>query len=111
MQIDFERIENTAIPGFKGGDGVTEARMFFDGNSRIMICRIKPRSSIGVHTHETSSEVMFFISGHGKAVCDGVEEIIRPGVAHFCPRGSTHTVVNTGDDDLVMYAAVTEFKQ
>ena len=111
MRFVFDEMENTVIPGFKGGDGSVEARMYYDGKVRIMSCHIKPHSSIGVHTHENNCEVMFFTSGHGVATCDGVDEPVSAGVCHYCPKGSTHTVVNTGDDDLVMYATVTELNQ
>ncbi|MFQ9915981.1 MAG: hypothetical protein ACLRWQ_05885 [Flavonifractor plautii] len=44
-------MEETAIPGFKGGEGVTHARMFADGCNRIMRGRLEPGCSIGLHTH------------------------------------------------------------
>ena len=36
MKVEFGAMEETAIPGFKGGEGVTHARMFADGRNRIM---------------------------------------------------------------------------
>ena len=36
MKVEFGAMEETAIPGFKGGEGVTHARMFADGCNRIM---------------------------------------------------------------------------
>ena len=111
MRIVFDEIENYPFNSFKGGEGVTDSRMFYDGKSRIMQASIRLGSSIGVHTHENNCEVMFFISGSGTVVCDGVEEPVGPGVCHYCPRGSTHSVTNTGDTDLVMYATVTELDQ
>lgn len=46
--------------------------------------------------------------GTGVAVCDGAEEALAPGVMHICPQGSTHSIANTGDDDLVMLAIVVK---
>lgn len=106
MQIDFDSIETQSLPRFKNGEGMMMARMFFDGSVRVLSARLKPGSSIGSHTHTDGSEVMFFLSGEGKAVCDGVEEPLKAGSCHYCPKGSTHMVVNTGDEDLMMYCVV-----
>ncbi len=42
MKVEFGAMEETAIPGFKGGEGVTHARMFADGRNRIMRGRLEP---------------------------------------------------------------------
>ena len=65
MKVEFGAIEETAIPGFKGGEGVTHARMFADGRNRIMRGRLEPGCSIGLHTHEGSCEMIFVLSGEG----------------------------------------------
>lgn len=108
MKIDFSGIELSSIPNFKNGTGITDANIFFDGKNRILLCRIRPGSSIGLHTHETNSEIMFFLSGQGRVVCDGEEEIVGKGSCHYCPKGSSHTTINTGSEDLVLYAVVAE---
>ncbi len=41
MKVEFGAMEETAIPGFKGGEGVTHARMFADGRNRIMRGRLE----------------------------------------------------------------------
>ena len=68
MKVEFGVIEETAILGFKGGEGVTHARMFADGRNRIMRGRLEPGCSIGLHTHEESSEIVYVLSGTGKAL-------------------------------------------
>ena len=68
MKVEFGAMEETAIPGFKGGEGVTHARMFADGCNRIMRGRLEPGCSIGLHTHEGSSEIVYVLSGTGKAL-------------------------------------------
>jgi len=50
----------------------------------------------------------YIISGIGKGFCDGVEETLRPGVMHICPKGSEHSIVNTGEEDLVMLTIVVK---
>ena len=90
-----------------GGDGSIIAAMHIDSSGKIMRVRIHPNSSIGMHTHETNYEVCFVISGKGKAVFNGTEETLAPGVCHYCPKGESHTLINTGDEDLVFFAVVS----
>ena len=40
----------------------------------------------------------YIISGIGKAFCDGIEEALKPGVMHICPKGSEHSIVNILDN-------------
>ena len=39
---------------------------------------------------------------------DEKEELLAAGCCHICPRGSEHSIINTGDDDLVMLTVVVE---
>lgn len=50
----------------------------------------------------------YILAGQGKAICDGKEELLQPGVLHICPQGSTHSIENTGDEDLVMLTLVVK---
>lgn len=106
--IDFNKLSETIIPNFYGGEGDTVARMFVDENNRIMKGRLAPNCSIGTHCHETSSEIIFIISGKGKAVLNGEEEFLTEGSCHYCTKGQTHTLINIGDNDLVFYAVIPQ---
>ena len=66
MRIAFDEMDETVIPQFRGGQKETRARMFFDGQNRIMRGVLIPGASIGLHTHETSSEIIYILSGTGK---------------------------------------------
>lgn len=46
--------------------------------------------------------------GSGKAICNGKAEIFTVGVCHVCKKGSSHSIINTGDEDLVMLTVVSE---
>lgn len=108
MIIDYKKEKPSAYPNFKGGEGVMNACMFFDERNRILSARLEPGATIGLHRHETSSEIMFFLSGTGKAVIEGVEEPVSAGTCHYCPKGAQHTLINTGSEDLCFYAVVPE---
>lgn len=82
------------------------AKMFMDERDRIIPCRIHTGGSIGLHKHETSDDINYIISGSGKAICDGIEEFLTEGTCHICRKGSEHSIVNTGDEDLVLLTVV-----
>lgn len=108
MTIDYNKEEFVSLPHFKGGEKEMRAKMFFDGKNRIMHSYLIPGASIGLHRHETSSEIMFFVSGTGKAIIDGVEERVSPDMCHYCPKGCEHTLINDGTENLEFYAVVPE---
>lgn len=108
MLIDFNTIEERRGPGINGGTGELSAKMYIDKQRKIIPCRIHPGGSIGLHQHLTSDDINYIISGVGKAICDGHEEKLVQGVCHICKKGSKHSIINTGTDDLVMITIVVE---
>lgn len=108
MKIDFNQLESTTIPNMNNGDGTLSARMFNNASYRIIPTSIHPNSSIGSHVQESGDDLNYVIKGTGIAVCDGVEEELLPGVMHICPQGSTHSIRNTGKEDLVLLSIVVK---
>lgn len=108
MLIDFNSIEEKAFPAFKGGEKELNAKMFFDGQNRVMQARLLPGASIGMHTHDTSSEIMFFTEGCGSVIIDGEKFAVKAGDVHYCPKGHTHTLINDSDAELKFSAVVPQ---
>ena len=115
MIIRFDEMDITVLPQFKGGEKVFAANMFFDGTNRIFRGRLEPGASIGNHTHEDSCEIIFIISGSGTLLeqepgCNDYKiQSITAGSCLYCPKGHTHSLMNTsGNEDLVFYAVVAE---
>lgn len=108
MIIDFKNMEETVIPNFKGGEKQIAAKMHFDGKNRILHGRLESGATIGLHTHETSSEIIYFLEGSGKVLMDGEYERLSAGMCHYCPKGHTHSLINDSDADLVFFAVVPE---
>lgn len=108
MKLDFDTMEETAIPRFRDGEKTTYAHMFVDGHNRIMRGRLEPGASIGLHTHAGSSEIIYILSGTGKALYDGEEEALAPGDCHYCPEGHAHSLINDGSEDLTFFAVVPQ---
>lgn len=108
MLIDFSALEEQKIPQFRGGEKVTTARMFVHDLGKIMSGSLEPGASIGMHTHDTSSETIYILSGSGKVVYDGETERVQPGSCHYCPKGHTHSLINDSDADLTFLAVIPE---
>ena len=106
MKIDFDKLEKKIIKEFKGGVGELLLRKFEDDTCKIMRSTLTKDSTIRLHKHEDDSEILYILSGKGYAICDGKREELSKGVVHYCPKDSEHTVINTGDTNLEMYAIV-----
>ena len=108
MILAFDAMETTELAQFYGGEKCVRAKMHMDGLNRIMLTRLEPGASIGMHTHETSSEIIYILSGSGKVICDGETEILHTGSCHFCPKGHTHSLINDSNGDLAFFAVIPE---
>lgn len=108
MIIDFNGIKEMRVSGMNNGTGEMTAKMYMDEYRKIIPCRIHAGGSIGLHKHETSDDMNYIISGIGKAICDGREEPLAAGTCHICPKDSEHSIMNTGDEDLVLLTVVVE---
>ena len=112
MTIDFNKIDISILPNFKGGEKEFAANMFFDGTNRIFKGRLIPGATIGMHTHDDSCEVIFILEGRGTILESepGAEVTgmsVGEGDCLYCPKGHAHSLMNTSaEDDLVFYAVV-----
>ena len=106
MKLQFSKLPVTFLEHFYGGEGALQANMHVDAYNKILYGRLVPGATIGYHQHETSSEVIYILSGTGKTVTDGVEETLMAGDCHYCKKGQFHSLANAGEDDLVFFAVV-----
>ena len=109
MIIDFNTIEEVANPQFKGGEGNTIFRTYNDGQNKIMRGRLDVGCSIGLHKHETNSEIIFILSDEARCLYDDGEERLVPGQCHYCPKGHSHSLINaSATEPLTFFAIVPE---
>ena len=108
MLIDFNRIKEVTAPGMNNGAGTVTAKLYMGEQGKIITSSINPGGAIGLHKHETSDDINYILFGKGKAICDGQEEILSPGMCHIGKKGSEHSLENTGDEDLVLLTVVVE---
>ena len=59
MLLNFGQIPETVIPNMRGGEGQVAAHMFTDSCNKIMKGLLAPGCTIGLHTHDTSSEIIY----------------------------------------------------
>ena len=109
MILDFNKPEAQVVPHFKGGAGEAQVRTAVqDGMGRILSLTLPAGSSIGLHTHEGNSEIVFILEGKGKMLCDGRYEELSAGSCTYCPEGHEHSLINDSKGDLIFYAVVPE---
>ena len=108
MLINFNDIPEKAIEHFKGGEKTFRVKMFTDENNKIMHGVLEAGASIGLHTHEGNSEIVFILKGNGKMLCDGEYEELSEGSCTYCPMGHSHSLINDSDGELEFYAVVPE---
>ena len=106
MLIDFNKIDLMTFPGMNNGSGTMSAKMYNDDSYRIIPTSIHSGGSIGTHKQESGDDLNYIISGTGKAICNGIEEELKPGMMHICPKDSEHSIINTGDEDLTILTIV-----
>ncbi|MCH5303556.1 MAG: cupin domain-containing protein [Ruminococcus sp.] len=109
MKLDFNEIEKTVINKFKGGEKDFNAHISFDGMNKILHGTLEVGASIGLHKHETNSEIIYIISGDARCIYDDTVEFLKPGQCHYCPKGHTHSLINNSDsENLVFFAVISE---
>lgn len=108
MIVKFNEIESVEIPNLNNGTGTISAKMLANNGGKLMTSVIPKGASIGNHLHTTSCEINYVVSGKGKAICNCDEEELTEGVCHFCPKGASHSIINTGSKDLVLFTVVIE---
>lgn len=108
MIIDYNSMEEAVNPNFLGGEGALRAKMFSDERNRILHGVLEPGCSIGYHTHDTSSEIIYVLSGAGKVKLEDGEEPVKAGQCHYCPKGHSHSLINNGGEPLEFFAVVPQ---
>ena len=65
------------------------------------LSRYPPGGTVTVHTHGVAEHVYYFIEGSAEAVCGDETQTVGPGTVMFVRPKVPHSLVNTGDGDLV----------
>ena len=92
-------------PGTHNGGGQTVGYSFFKSvpNLKLVFRKraLKPGSGIGLH-EQKEDEIYYVLSGRGSMTLDGKRVEITPGTAVLTRTGSSHSLKQVGDEDLVI---------
>lgn len=72
-------------------------------HSQIVIMTVPVAGEIGDEVHETTDQILTFISGTGEADLAGETYPIKGGDQCAVPAGTQHNFRNTGPEPLVLY--------
>lgn len=92
-------------PGTHRGGGQTVGYSFFSKVPDLKLVfrkrALKPGSGIGHHVQK-EDEIYYVLSGKGSMTLDGKAVEITPGTAVLTRPGSSHSLKQVGDEDLVI---------
>ena len=92
-------------PGTHNGGGQTVGYSFFSKVPNLKLVFRKrafhPGSGVGLH-EQKEDEIYYVLSGKGTMTLDGKTVEITPGTAVLTRTGSTHSLKQVGDEDLVI---------
>lgn len=100
------------VVGLRGGKGnLLMTKLLendqFQGKGRLFARMVlAPGSSIGLHQHTGDVEAFYILSGEGTALDNGVKKSIQAGDVMFTGNGETHSIENTGTNDLEFIALI-----
>ena len=103
IEHDAEVAKNE--PGTHNGGGQTVGYSFFSKVPKLgLVFRkraLKPGSGIGLH-EQKEDEIYYVLSGTGTMTLDGKTVNVTPGTAVLTRTGSSHSLRQTGTEDLVI---------
>lgn len=94
------------VYGVHGTDGVSGWKCFTRRTGlagdweAVEWARLPPGGISGEHLHTRTEEVYFVVSGKGEIVLNGVRSPVSAGDLVLTGVGTTHGLVNTGDEEL-----------
>lgn len=103
--IEYDADVAKTEPGTHNGGGQTVGYSFFSKVPKLgLVFRkraLKPGSGIGLH-EQKEDEIYYVLSGTGTMTLDGKTVNVTPGTAVLTRTGSSHSLKQTGREDLVI---------
>lgn len=99
----------------RGGTGEVTVRHYLEPEeikARTRLCAelvLPPGASIGVHDHVDEDEIYLIQKGTGIMTDGGKEFPVAPGDAILTGQGASHSIRNTGSEDLVVTAVIIKY--
>ena len=103
--VEHDQQVAASEPGTHNGGGQTIGYSFFRKvpNLKLVFRKraLKPGSGIGLH-EQKEDEIYYVLSGRGVMTLDGKTVEVTPGTAVLTRTGSSHSLKQVGDEDLVI---------
>lgn len=77
--------------------------LFTGTRSQLVVMNIPVGGEVGEETHTYTEQTLFFLSGTGKSILNGIESSFGPGDVVVVTPGTKHNFVNTGKTPLKIY--------
>jgi mannose-6-phosphate isomerase-like protein (cupin superfamily) len=107
--------ETEVRENMRGGTGIVTIRHYLkpeEIKARTRLCAeliLPPGASVGVHDHVEEDEIYIIQKGQG-IMTDGDKEFpVVAGDAILTGQGASHSVKNTGTEDLVITAMIIKY--
>ena len=105
-----DNIEEQHATGSHGGIGAYAVRTlleeeFESGLAYVRELVLEGHSSIGIHEHQGDEEIYYVVSGQGSMIVDDEKCRVKAGDVVLTRSGSSHGLVNEGDEDLKIFVA------
>ena len=97
----------------QGGEGRMKRDMLLPDDKLGGVCTyisqitLEPGCSIGIHQHSGDAELYFITTGTGTYTENNTDYTVTAGDALYCADGSTHGLVNNGEE-LLQFVAVIQ---
>ena len=85
-------------------DNSSFRKVLFTGTkSQLVVMSLRPGEAIGSEVHAAVDQFLYVVAGSGNAVASGVATPLGKGSVFCVPAGTTHDVINTGDEPLMLF--------
>jgi len=99
----------------RGGTGTITIRHYLEPEeikAKTRLCSeltLPPGASIGLHDHVNEDEIYLIQKGQGSMIDNGREFPVTAGDAVLTGQGASHSVKNTGEEDLLITAVILKY--
>lgn len=115
MISPFETQASETRSAMRGGPGNVQLRHYFqrsDFVAKVRLCcelTVPPGAGVGSHAHEGEDEIFIIQQGRGIINENGKECEVAVGDAILTGKGAVHSVLNNGEEDLVITTIIIQY--